>query len=51
MKQFLFLLMLLLGTISASNAQVVFRIDSLPPQGVLLDKGWKWHGLGIEFEL
>ena len=21
----------------------VFRIDSLPPQGILLDKGWKWH--------
>ncbi len=23
--------------------QPVFRIDSLPPQGILLDKGWKWH--------
>ncbi len=21
----------------------VFQIDSLPPQGILLDKGWKWH--------
>ena len=21
----------------------VFRIDSLPNQGILLDKGWKWH--------
>ena len=26
-----------------SQAQGVFRIDSLPAQGVLLDKGWKWH--------
>jgi signal transduction histidine kinase len=23
--------------------QVPFRIDSLPKQGILLDKGWKWH--------
>lgn len=23
--------------------QSTFRIDSLPPNGVLLDKGWKWH--------
>ncbi|MCU0339045.1 MAG: hypothetical protein MUE30_04115 [Spirosomaceae bacterium] len=22
----------------------VFKIDSLPTQGILLDKGWKWHG-------
>jgi len=21
----------------------VFRIDSIPSQGILLDKGWKWH--------
>jgi two-component system NtrC family sensor kinase len=36
--------LLLLGLASsASLAQPVFRIDSLPPQGVLLDKGWKWH--------
>ena len=21
----------------------VFKLDSLPKQGVLLDKGWKWH--------
>ena len=26
-----------------SVAQPVFRIDSLPPQGVLFDQGWKWH--------
>lgn len=25
------------------QATTGFRIDSLPPQGVLLDKGWKWH--------
>ena len=27
----------------ASQAQSVFRIDSLPANGVLLDKGWKFH--------
>ena len=23
--------------------QAAFRIDSLPAEGILLDKGWKWH--------
>lgn len=27
----------------STTAQSIFRIDSLPPQGILLDKGWKWH--------
>ena len=30
-------------TLSGSLAQAVFRIDSLPAQGVLLDKGWKFQ--------
>ena len=33
----------LLLTFLPSQAQPVFRIDSLPAQGVLLNKGWKWH--------
>ncbi|GAA4457074.1 hypothetical protein GCM10023189_27240 [Nibrella saemangeumensis] len=28
---------------SVGQAQTVLRIDSLPPQGLLLDKGWLWH--------
>ncbi len=43
---FLFLLFLSLNA-SAQQGEVfqrvAFRIDSLPPQGILLDKGWKWH--------
>ena len=35
--------MLLFLTVWGSSAQPVFRIDSLSQQGVLLDKGWKWH--------
>ncbi len=26
-----------------SQNQAIFRIDSIPTQGILLDKGWKWH--------
>ena len=29
--------------LSPSWAQTVVRIDSLPQQGLLLDKAWKWH--------
>ncbi|MCY7351233.1 MAG: hypothetical protein LH606_11290, partial [Cytophagaceae bacterium] len=43
MNRFLLPLLLFFLTVSGSLAQSVFRIDSLPPQGVLLDKGWKWH--------
>ncbi len=31
------------GYAQPTKAQPVFRIDSLPAQGILLDKGWKWH--------
>jgi hypothetical protein len=40
---YLFWLLLLGLSTSTSLAQTIFRIDSLPPQGVLLDKGWRWH--------
>jgi hypothetical protein len=40
---YLFWLLLLGLSTSAGLAQPVFRIDSLPPKGVLLDKGWRWH--------
>ncbi|MDX2067185.1 MAG: ATP-binding protein [Haliscomenobacter sp.] len=26
-----------------AQSEPVFRIDSLPVQGIVLDKGWKWH--------
>ncbi len=26
-----------------AQKQTIFRIDSLPTQGILLDKNWKWH--------
>lgn len=34
---------LLLGLSSSTVAQTGFRLDSLPQQGVLLNKGWTWH--------
>ncbi|QMW04773.1 ATP-binding protein [Spirosoma foliorum] len=38
---------LLIGCLSliimTACAQSAFRIDSLPQDGILLDKGWKWH--------
>ena len=37
------LLSLFFAFISSLGFAQVFRIDSLPQQGVLLDKGWKWH--------
>ena len=43
MNRFLLAILLFFLTISGSLAQTVFHIDSLPPQGVLLDKGWKFH--------
>ncbi len=36
-------ILLLLSFMSFAQQGVVFRIDSLPEQGILLDKGWKWH--------
>ncbi|WP_018622237.1 ATP-binding protein [Spirosoma luteum] len=39
-----YLVWLLLGlSTSVSLAQPIVRIDSLPPQGLLLNKGWTWH--------
>ena len=37
----LFVLFLSFDTL-AQNSDI-FRIDSLPTEGVLLDKGWRWH--------
>ena len=44
MKKLIFapLLALICSFISAQK-QEVFKIDSLPKQGVLLKEGWKWH--------
>ncbi len=41
MKPLFFILFLALSC-SIGFGQA-FRIDSLPQQGILLDKGWKWH--------
>ena len=39
-----FLILVVAGLLSLSAAaQAIFRIDSLPSQGVLLNKGWKFH--------
>ncbi len=49
MKRLLTFLLVVSLTVPDGRAQsdttTVFQIDSLPltPQGVLLDKGWKWH--------
>lgn len=37
------LLLALLSSFGFAQKQDPFRIDSLPAQGVLLDKGWTWH--------
>ena len=36
-------LTLFLALICTVGFAQVLQIDSLPPQGILLDKGWKWH--------
>ena len=36
-------LTLFLALICTVGVAQVLQIDSLPPQGILLDKGWKWH--------
>ncbi len=45
MKSLLYLFLLLSLSVSAQTAfrRAAFRIDSLPKQGILLDKGWKFH--------
>jgi len=37
------LFLLLLPVFAFAQQRDVFRIDSLPNEGILLDKGWKWH--------
>ena len=37
------ILTLFLALICTVGVAQVLQIDSLPPQGILLDKGWKWH--------
>ncbi|MFN8349212.1 MAG: sensor histidine kinase [Spirosomataceae bacterium] len=43
MKRLLLLLTLASIHLSGSAQKDVFRIDSIPATGILLDKGWKWH--------
>ena len=45
MKSLFCLLLLVSLSVSAQTAfrRAAFRIDSLPKQGILLDKGWKFH--------
>jgi signal transduction histidine kinase len=38
----LFILLIQVGFAFAQQSKVL-RIDSLPKQGIVLDKGWKWH--------
>ena len=42
-KLTLTLLLALVCNFGFAQKQEPFRIDSLPKQGILLDKGWKWH--------
>ncbi len=39
----LLLCLLLLPLLAFAQKRKVFRIDSLPKEGILLDQGWKWH--------
>lgn len=39
----LLLFLFLLPLFCFSQQSPVFHIDSLPPQSILIDKGWKWH--------
>jgi signal transduction histidine kinase len=42
MRNLLFFLLLLPGFLIGQQREV-FRIDSLPKTGILLNQGWKWH--------
>ncbi len=42
MKKVLLFLLMIPACIFAQQREV-FRIDSLPPEGIFLDQGWKWH--------
>ena len=41
--KYLFVILLFLPLTLVAQKSEVFRIDSLPTEGVQLDKGWKWH--------
>ena len=44
MKQLtLTLLLALTYSVGFAQKQEVFKIDSLPKEGIVLEKGWKWH--------
>ena len=46
MKHLCFILFALLSSgkiLSQDTVEKVFHLDSLPVQGILLDKGWKFH--------
>ncbi|MCA0233078.1 MAG: sensor histidine kinase [Bacteroidetes bacterium] len=43
MKKLLALIVLTSIHLSILAQNEVFRIDSIPSEGILLDKGWKWH--------
>lgn len=43
MKILLTLIVLISIQLSSLAQNEVFRIDSIPTKGILLDKGWKWH--------
>ena len=42
MKKSLFVILLLISP-NVYSQNEPFRVDSIPQQGILLDKGWKWH--------
>ena len=43
MKKLLVLVIFTCIHLSSLAQKDVFRIDSIPAKGILLDKGWKWH--------
>ena len=43
MKILLTLIVLISIHLSSLAQNEIFRIDSIPSTGILLDKGWKWH--------
>src|SRR4051812_36148440 len=43
MKKNLFILLLFFPLAILAQSSDVFKIDSLPGQGILLDSGWKFH--------
>jgi hypothetical protein len=43
MKHFLLFVLLLLNLGSISQQGSLFPLNALPPDGVLLDQGWKYH--------